>query len=392
MSKSGEKPNCARLDGLAWSAALCTALFATCAQAQSSATLYGIIDAGGAYASNTKGNRAFTANSGNVTGSHWGVAGKEDLGGNTQAVFALESGFSVMNGSSRQGGRMFGFQSYVGLSNRDYGSITLGRQYDPVVDYVAPLSFTGLHPGGNNLSAHPYDNDNLNNSFRVDNAIKFATTNYGGVHVAAMYGFSNEAGGFDDNRVYSAAASYTTGSLVLAAGFLQANNGGSANTDGAITLTDRTFIASQQRIYGAGINELAGHARFGFVWTRTQLGGLDTINGANSLGLTQNGRGASFHNFEINAGYVFSKALQINGEYTFTQGVLSNGSGEHHPRWHEVSVQTDYFLSNRTDVYAQISYQHIEADGSGLSADISGQSPSSTDQQTVVGFGLRHRF
>ncbi|MEM5400083.1 hypothetical protein [Paraburkholderia unamae] len=40
------------------------------------------------------------------------------------------------------------------------------------------------------------------------------------------------------------------------------------------------------------------------VWTRTQLGGLDTINGANGLGLVQNGQGASFSNYEVNASYM----------------------------------------------------------------------------------------
>jgi general bacterial porin, GBP family len=260
------------------------------------------------------------------------------------------------------------------------------------VDYLAPLSFTGRHPGGNNLSAHPYDNDNLNNSFRVNNAVKYASANYGGVKFGALYGFSNEAGGFDDNRLYSFGASYDVGALVFGAGYLQANNGGSSNTNGALTLTDRTFIADQQRTYGAGVNYLTGNGRFGFVWTRTQLGGLDTINGANSLGLTQNGQGASFSNYEVNASYQFTPQFGLNGAYTFTQGALSTAGGEHHPRWHEVSVQADYFLSKRTDLYTQVSYQHISADGSGLGADISGQSASSTNQQTVVAIGMRHRF
>jgi GBP family porin len=71
---------------------------------------------------------------------------------------------------------------------------------------------------------------------------------------------------------------------------------------------------------------------------------------------------------------------------------MSNATGQHHPKWHEVSVQTDYFLSKRTDLYVQASYQHISADGSGLTADISGQSASSNDQQIVVAVGMRHRF
>jgi len=372
--------------------AVCAAGYACVAQAQSSVTLYGVIDAGLLYASNQNGHAAWQAGSGDVTGSHWGFVGREDLGGGTRAIFQLENGFSVTNGTARQGGREFGYQALAGLSNNRFGTVTFGRQYDSVVDYLAPLSFTGIHPGGNNLSAHPFDNDNLNNSFRVNNSVKFASNSYEGLRFGALYGFSNEAGGFDDNRLYSFGAAYDAGPLSLGAGYLQANNGGGSNTGGAITLTDRTFIDAQQRTYGAGANYTLGAARFGFVWTRTQLGGLDTINGANSLGLTQNGQGASFNNYEVNASYMLSPALKLIGEYTYTDAALSTASGEHHPKWHEVSVMTDYFLSKRTDLYLQASYQHIDSDGSGLTADVSGQAMSSTDEQIVVGVGMRHRF
>nr|WKF62224.1 Outer membrane porin protein [Paraburkholderia busanensis] len=368
------------------------AMHAPTAHAQSSVTLSGIIDAGLSYVSNQNGHDNFQAGSGNVTGSHWSVRGREDLGGGTAAIFQLESGFSVMNGSLRQGGRMFGYQAYTGLTDNRFGTFTLGRQYDSVVDYLAPLSFTGHHPGGNNLAAHPYDNDNLNNSFRVNNSLKFASNNYSGLRFGALYGFSNEADGFDDNRLYSFGASYDTGPLSFGAGYLQANNGGSANTNGALTLTDRTFIAARQRTYGAGVNYTLGAALFGFVWTRTQLGGLATINGANSLGLVQNGQGASFSNYEANASYALTAALSLNGEYTYTSGAISNVSGGHHPKWHEVSLQADYALSKRTDVYLQGSYERISADGSGLTADISGQGASSTNQQVVVAAGMRHKF
>ncbi|MFM0737447.1 porin [Paraburkholderia xenovorans] len=366
--------------------------YAPLAHAQSSVALSGIIDAGLSYTNNQNGHSNVQAGSGNVTGSHWSIRGYEDLGAGTAALFQLESGFSVMNGSLRQGGREFGYQAFTGLTNNRLGTVTLGRQYDSVVDYLAPLSFTGHHPGGNNLSAHPYDNDNLNNSFRVNNAVKFASVDYAGLKFGTLYGFSNEAGGFDDNRLYSFGASYDNGPLSLGAGYLQANNGGSANTNGALTLTDRTFIAALQRTYGAGANYAIGAAKLGFVWTRTQLGGLATINGANSLGLVQNGQGASFSNYEVNASYALTPALSLNGEYTYTAGATSNATGSHHPKWQEVSVQADYALSKRTDVYLQSSYQHLAADGSGLTADVSGQTASSTNQQIVVAAGLRHKF
>lgn len=367
------------------------AAFACQAHAQSAVTLYGLIDAGIFYTNNVKGHSAWQEASGDVTGSHWGLIGREDLGGGTKAVFEIENGFSATNGTLRQGGRLFGYQAYAGLSNTRLGTVTLGRQYDSVVDYLAALSLTGIHPGGNNLSAHPYDNDNLNNSFRVNNSIKYASANYGGLRFGALYGFSNDPG-FDNNRLYSFGASFDAGPLTLGAGYFQANNGGGSNTNGALTLTDRTFIAALQRTYGAGAAYAFGPARIGLVWTRTQLGGLDTINGPNSLGLAQNGQGASFTNYEANASYFLTPAFSVSGEYTFTDGALSTASGSHRPKWHEVSVQADYLFSKRTDVYLQTSYQHIDSDGSGLTADIASQSPSSNDQQLVVAVGLRHRF
>jgi predicted porin len=45
-----------------------------------------------------------------MQGSRWGVFGTEDLGGGLKAVFRLESGFDVNNGSMSQGSRLFGRQ------------------------------------------------------------------------------------------------------------------------------------------------------------------------------------------------------------------------------------------------------------------------------------------
>ena len=59
------------------------ASYACHAQAQNSVTLYGVIDAGLSYTDNQKGSSAWQAGSGNVTGSHWGMLGREDLGGGT---------------------------------------------------------------------------------------------------------------------------------------------------------------------------------------------------------------------------------------------------------------------------------------------------------------------
>ena len=120
------------------------------------------------------------------------MKGDEDLGGGLRAVFQLESGFNLYNGRLGQGGRAFGRQAYVGLSGASWGAMTMGRQYDSLVTYVAPLTANGGGAAG--YFAHPFDNDNTNNSFRINNAIKYSSANFGGFQFSALFGLSNSVG------------------------------------------------------------------------------------------------------------------------------------------------------------------------------------------------------
>jgi predicted porin len=111
-------------------AASCLAAITLPALAQSSVTLYGIVDTGVEYVShaNTKGEGIVRMPS--ITGSvpsRWGLRGREDLGGGYSAVFQLENGFNVRGGDAGQGGRLFGRQAWVGLSG-PFGTLSLGRQ------------------------------------------------------------------------------------------------------------------------------------------------------------------------------------------------------------------------------------------------------------------------
>lgn len=71
---------------------------ATCC-AQSSVTLYGIVDGGVSRVSGTKGGAVKQLVSGIMDGSRLGVKGEEDLGGGWRALFTLEHRFEVDNGT-----------------------------------------------------------------------------------------------------------------------------------------------------------------------------------------------------------------------------------------------------------------------------------------------------
>ena len=112
----------------------CAALgtFSTGTRAQSRVTLYGLIDEGIVFQSNTGGasggKKIFLDSTSGLTGSRWGMKGDEDLGGGLHTIFTLESGINLNNGAFAQGGTAFGRQIFVGLNSDQLGSLTFGRQ------------------------------------------------------------------------------------------------------------------------------------------------------------------------------------------------------------------------------------------------------------------------
>ncbi|WP_256737744.1 porin, partial [Paraburkholderia fungorum] len=98
------------------------------AHAQSSVTLYGLIDAGISYVNNARAgtghDNLVKYDDGVASGSRWGLRGTEDLGGGLKALFVLENGFNSGTGAAGQGNSMFGRQAYVGLSQNNVGSLT----------------------------------------------------------------------------------------------------------------------------------------------------------------------------------------------------------------------------------------------------------------------------
>lgn len=358
------------------------AIAATAASAQSSVTLYGLVDAGVTYSNNAGGAHQFQATSGAVNQSRFGLKGSEDLGNGTKAVFGLEEGFDVMNGKQTNQNTMFGRQAYVGLSNNQLGTVTIGRQYATSTDFLGPLSLTGTQDGGA-LAAHPFNNDGLNtDSFSVNNSVKFTSNNYNGLQFGGQYGFSNAT----SNREYSLGASYQYRGLTASAGYLQLNNAGV--NGGAVANNDAAFTAGRSQTYGAGVNYNFGQADAGVLVTQTRLQGATASNNGYNLVALTNGD-ARFTNYEVNGRYQLTPAVSVAGAYTFTDARIDGVA----PKYSQVTVQTDYALSKRTDVYAQAEYQHVSNTGtSGITANINGLSASSTNSQVAATVGLRHRF
>ena len=375
--------------------AVSLAIFSLPAFAQTSVTLYGVLDEGINYTNNVGRGHVYELASGYAQGSRWGLKGAEELGGGLKAIFELENGFDVSSGRLNQGGRMFGRQAFVGLSSEPYGTLTFGRQYDSVVDYLAQTTANGNWAGS--LFSHPYDNDNTDNSFRLDNSVKYTSPSISGFQFGGVYSFSNDTG-FANNRAYSFGGQYTYGGLLVAAAYLQADNPGNGS-NGAITANDASFIAARMRVFGGGITYTFGPATAGFVYTNSNY--LDPT-GNGYLGVTPLVppgvllNSLKYQNFEVNGKYQISPMLFVGAQYVYTMETYDATSGGVKPKIHSFGLMADYNLSKRTDVYIQGEYQQVTGDPTYSILDDAftpgTQSPSSTSKQVVVRAAIRHKF
>ncbi|WP_028226391.1 porin [Paraburkholderia ferrariae] len=378
-------------------AAAISLAFATAAHAQSSVTLYGLIDVGVIYANNAGGHSQYQMGSGNIQGSRWGLRGTEDLGGGLKTLFVLENGFSVTNGKLGQGGDEFGRQAYVGLSSANLGTVTLGRQYDSVTDFT--YMFEAANVWSPYFGAHPGDLDNLNGTNRVNNAIKYKSLSYGGFTFGGLYSLGGVAGQFNRNQIWSLGANYAHGPLVLGVSYLNAKdpnysyfgNNSTSSTAASNMTSSRVYSgyasAKTQQIIVAGAQYTYQAATFGLTYSNTQFKDIGALAGLPATGA---GGDAKFHNVEANFRYQLTPALLLGAAYDYTKGYGVNSA-----KYHQGVIGADYFLSKRTDVYADAVYQHAsgtDSTGAKAVANINFLSASTTQNQVLAIVGMRHRF
>jgi predicted porin len=368
-------------------------LLSGAAHAQNSITLYGLIDEGLDYTSNASGHGTFAMVSGDTYGSRFGLKGTEDLGDGLKAIFRLENGFNTNSGKLGQGGLMFGRQAYVGLSSDQYGTFTMGRQYDPTIDMWSVFTAAGNWEG--DLASHPYDNDNADFDYRINNSVKYVSPTFRGLTGEAMYGFSNEAGGFADNRVYSAAVQYQMGAVSAAVAYMKTDNGG-LNSTGALASPTSVFTAASQQNIDAGASYKFGDkAILSIAYSDVYLSNPISNEYFGTQPTAGSQKSWRFDNFEVNGQYFFKHDLWLGAEYTYTMAHVATVTGNYVPTWNQISLMLDYDLSARTSVYVQGAYQHANGN-TGEAFDyaqiIGSPSASSTGNQMVYRIAMLHRF
>ncbi|WP_106313629.1 porin [Paraburkholderia sp. BL18I3N2] len=364
------------------------AMMSSVSYAQSTVTLYGIVDTSIMYIHNSGGHSTqIGMASGAESGSRFGLKGTEDLGGGLKAVFQLENGFNSTNGNLGQGGRMFGRQAYVGLSGNGWGTVTMGRQYDPLVDLVQPVQGDNYLGG---FFTSPGDIDNADNSGRINNSVKWVSPTWSGLKFEAMYALGGVAGSTGSGQTYSGAASYNIGALSLAAGYLHIDNGNVTLSSRGTSTSDSLFNSSVNSAYSSSRSINIARAGGNYVLGSVTLGGYYSFSQYNSDGSSTFTNTQKYHNGEVYAVWQVSPTVLTEVGYDYMKS-----SGDSSAKQHQFSIGADYFLSKRTDVYAVAAYAHASGEnGAGSAQAVIGSNDvdSGSNKQALVVVGLRHRF
>ncbi|WP_088502552.1 porin [Burkholderia ubonensis] len=358
------------------------------AHAQSTVTLYGIVDNGIVYTHNSGGKSTQVGlNSGSLSGSRWGLKGAEDLGGGLKAIFQVENGVNLNTGKMNQGGRLFGRQSYVGLKSSTFGTLTAGRVYDPLTDLVQPIQGDGYL--GQTFTS-PGDVDNADSSARFNNAVKWTSPTRAGFTGSLMYGFGGVAGSVASGQAYSAALAFNAGHATVAGGYLHVDRGNpsvsSRGTSSADTLFNSSVNAAYSSAKSIDIYRIAAQYQFATVTLGAYYS--DSRYAADASSTFRHTE--VYRNASVFGVWMPAPTLQTEISYNYLKS-----SGDSSAHYHQVSLGADYLLSKRTDIYAILGYTHAAGrNGTGEAQAVIGATDIDAGRasQVRVNLGIRHRF
>ncbi|MFX1765787.1 porin [Paraburkholderia sp. A1RI-2L] len=394
-------------------------LAAGSASAQSSVTLYGVVDAfvqysmngpgtkGGPGTAYVPGSHTYSERSGGQNLSMFGLKGTEDLGGGLKAIFDVENGFNVNNGTFfADSTALFYRQSWIGLKDDAWGQLTFGRQYQPSFIAIYPSDpFRAnelISPISAVVLAGARDRATLATQYvtgRTSNSIVYQSPDWRGLRFYGMYGLATTVTQpivMRTGNMLDLAATYSGYGLFVGLGY-QFQHGGqetaSLGTFPAGTplagqpLPASTFDLVSTAHYSAAIAYRIGIVNLQFNYSYNSpsdppAGSRVTAPGVGTIAPLA----ALVHPYSImEAGATIQATpvdvIEIAGVYRNVRGVDDNTPG--------FEIGAEHFLSKRTSVYMRAGY--IKNNGI---ANVSWPTiaAASGSKQVLALMGMTHRF
>lgn len=309
-------------------------LLSTAAHAQSSVSLYGLVDLSAGSFQNPGADATKGVENGKMTTSYFGLKGTEDLGGGLKANFAIESFMRNDTGAAGRfnGDPFWARSAWVGLSG-GYGSLNIGRNTTSLFVNTLIFNAFGDSFGFSPSIRHYFTSGTVTGDTGWSDSIKVTSPRFGGLTLTT-HGALGEANG---GKNFGVSALYFGGPLAAGFAWQSAAKGATLDNTKAWQL-GASYDLKAVKFFG-------------------QYGSVD--NEATDNGYDITGLGASV---PIGAGSLLAQWGRISPDMGSSRTTFSVGY--------------DYFLSKRTDLYAVY-----------MSDKISG-----LDTGTNYAVGIRHRF
>ncbi|MDH1813364.1 porin [Comamonas aquatica] len=343
------------------------------AMAQSSVTLFGVVDAGVSYVKGSGGTSNYGLSTGNMSSSRLGFRGVEDLGGGLKAGFWLEGGFNADTGDGKVAGASgtgfeFARRSTVSLMG-NFGEVRLGRDETAAFNKLSAYSnFSVIGMGG-----FRGWNSTIGNDIRQSNMIAYFTPNFNGFTAGVDYAFGEKAGDSKNGRYFGGFAAYNNGPLSVTLGADRKNNvaDGKAGFAGAAKV-DTYGLGASYDFGVAKVNGLVLQAK-----EKDALNGVNTKQTSYALGVSAPVGGV---------GVVKAQYALYNAE---NDAAADNGEA------HQLSLGYEHNLSKRTALYGYYSYlknkseRQMTLNTSNLG---NGYSVGAGKDSNGIQVGIRHAF
>ena len=336
------------------------------AMAQSSVTLYGVVDTGLTYSKGEESVYGMTHVGGNVN-SRLGFRGVEDLGNGLKATFNLEAGMGVDDGNNYMdkdsNGMAFRRTSTVGLAG-NFGEVRLGRMLTS--SYLAVSRYDAFGDTGIGASL-AWKRDYPS---RAENAISYTSPSFSGFKFGGEYGFGEKEDA-RDNRYIGVGAMYDNGPLSLGLGYDRINNVG--------------YVAANP----------PAPAELGEDLTTWQLGGAYNFGVAKLLAFYKQtkykdvlvGDSEKLKTFGLGVTAPVGAAGEVRASYNNYKISDDNGKAD------QLSLGYVHNLSKRTALYGTYSYiKNKDGLDFELNGAMGGAGLKDGEKQHGLQLGIRHAF
>ena len=352
------------------------ALAATGAFAQSSVTIYGVVDASVMSVSNANaaGQSVTGLADSSISSSIWGLRGSEDLGGGLSANFKVESDIQANNGGMNQNG-LFRRAANVGVAGA-FGGVNLGVFMNPIIATNAAL----MPVGGNSVSTLTATAMGYADFF-TKNAVTYTSPVIAGGLVAQLqYGMSNTVNDSSAGSMTAWSLNYVAGPLALRAAGQTRNEAAVGAANSGSNASSAAAIAPAKEATLVGASYEFGPMKVAAAWVNsknaTTFGGAKVDRTATELGVSYQATPA----WLLGANYISAESSTLT------------------------NLQARYSLSKRTTLYGQygsaandsagkVQFNALATNtGNAPATDLGGAAAVTNATQSGYNFGIIHTF